>query len=378
MHNALINKYLSNKQKVLCEYASVLYKIYGPDADSLWQQEFEFQSIIKNVVKTYVEKYYLRSKDELEELNTSGYAANDFKLALALAVIADAYGDKYDNLKISKKKGLYNLTIIVYIITNIDRDVTFMDAELSSNSIMQKLSEYFKSINQEKLVTKNPFVMNNLANRIKDNKRLEKKFFGSLDNKESFNTFAKYDKDSYFVKYNFDSNLFDKYRDIDVRRVYEKYDVDEDYFDVSYELASVTILKQFVLGHKVYDLILPVTSSYLENNQNIKLINDLFGNPFIKNKIKFSIYYSDYDKKRDKFNILREDGYKLGLFMDREQMILDYSNIKLDLEIYAKDKFIENNPKFKDFVINKDIAFHIVNRNIYKSENDLLIKCKED
>jgi hypothetical protein len=33
-------------------------------------------------------------------------------------------------------------------------------------------------------------------------------------------------------------------------------------------------------------------------------------------------------------------GFASVLFMDKDQMILDYSNIKLDLVIYAKDKFI--------------------------------------
>ena len=60
-------------------------------------------------------------------------------------------------------------------------------------------------------------------------------------------------------------------------------------------------------------------------------------------------------------------------------MILDYSNIKLDLVIYAKDKFLENNPKFSEFTGKENIPYYVVNKNEYISEQELLERyLKED
>ena len=125
-------------------------------------------------------------------------------------------------------------------------------------------------------------------------------------------------------------------------------------------------------------MILPITARYLKDEKHIKIIEDNFNQEYIKDRVKFSILYSEYNKNRDVFNILRDMGFKLVLYMDKDEMILDYSNIKLDLSVYAKDKFIENNPKFLNFANQKNIECMVVNKNTYISEYELLKKCEEE
>lgn len=378
MQNTLIEKYLEFKRKSLISYSTAFYKLYPTSEDTIWKSEKEYESIIESIVDTYLEKYYFREKKELEQLNKNNYNDEEFKLALALAIIADTYKEKYEKLKSNYKKGLYNLTVIVYIIINIDKDINILTESISLSSILDIIREYFKHINQEMIMDKNPFIMDILGNKVKDNTRLLKKFFSALESKEAYNLFAKYDDEYYFAKFAYDNALLDKYKEIDVEKVYSKYKLEEEFYEVSYELASITILKEYSLHNKVHGLILPITTNYLKDEKNINFINKTFQNPYIKGKVMFSVLYSEYNKNREIFNILRDMKYKLVLYMDKDEMILDYSNIKLDLKIYAKQKFIDNNPKFIDFTEKSNIECKIVNKNNYLTELELLKNCEEE
>lgn len=378
MQNTLIEKYLDFKRKSLISYSSVFYKLYPSQEESIWKSEKEFDEIMSSIIDTYLEKYYFREKKELQELNKNNYTKEEFKLAIALAIIADTYKNKYEELKQKYKKGLYNLTVIVYIITNIDKDINILMDSVTLTPILEILRNYFKYINQEMIMDKNPFIIDILGNKIKDSTRLLKKFFNTIDSKEAYNLFAKYDDDFYFAKFIFDNSLLDKYKEIDVEKVYSKYKLEEEYFEISYELASLTILKEYSFNGPVKGLILPITANYLKDEKNINFISKTFSNPFIKNKIKFSVVYSEYQKNRDIFNTLRDMKFKLVLYMDKDEMILDYSNIKIDLSIYAKKKFIENNPKFLDFTNKADIECKVVDKNAYLTELELLKSCEEE
>lgn len=378
MQNILIEKYLDFKRKSLISYSSVFYKLYPSQEESIWKSEKEFDEIMSSIIDTYLEKYYFREKKELQELNKNNYTKEEFKLAIALAIIADTYKNKYEELKQKYKKGLYNLTVIVYIITNIDKDINILMDSVTLTPILEALRNYFKYINQEMIMDKNPFIIDILGNKIKDNTRLLKKFFSTIDSKEAYNLFTKYDEDFYFTKFIFDNGLLDKYKEVDVEKVYSKYKLEEEYYEISYELASLTILKEYSLNGAVKGLILPISANYLKDEKNINFISKNFSNPFIKNKIKFSVIYSEYQKNRDIFNTLRDMKFKLVLYMDKDEMILDYSNIKIDLSIYAKKKFIENNPKFLDFTNKADIECKVVDKNTYLTELELLKSCEEE
>jgi hypothetical protein len=380
VQDSLIEKYLEKKHNELMQYALVLYKLYPIDEFSIWKSDDAYNAILNNIIDIYIKKYYLRSFKELNALNNNNYTEDQFKLAISLAIIADAYNEKYNEIKEKYKKGLYDLTIIVYLITNIDKEINFLQKEdLSTNNIVNKIQKFFAIIDQDKIVTKNPFIINNLANKIKDNVNLERKFFEHLENKDSYNLFAKYDDNSYFVNYRFNNELLDKYKEVDVERVYEKYNIANDYLQISYELTSITLLKFYITGREIPTLLLPINYEYIKNPKNLDLIKKIFNNVFIRSKIRFSIFYSDYEKNYEKFNVLKEMGFASVLFMDKDQMILDYSNIKLDLVIYAKDKFLENNPKFTEFTNHENIPYYVVNKNEYITEQELLEKyLKED
>ena len=330
MQNILLKKFIDFKKKSFKTYSTVFYKLYPASEDTLWKNEEAFNQILSSVFDVYFQKYYFKEQKELESLKNAEYNEDEFKLALALAIIADTYGNKYLEIKEKHKKGLYDLTSIIYIIINVDRSINVLSESVTLNNIMEEIRNHFKYINQESIMDKNPFIIDILGNKIKDSVRLIRKFFGTMESKESYNQFAKYDEDSYFVKFEFDNDLLDKYKVVDVERTYEKYHFDEEFQEISYELAFITILKEFTLGKRVFSLILPITARYLKDEKHIKIIEDNFNQEYIKDRVKFSILYSEYNKNRDVFNILRDMGFKLVLYMDKDEMILDYSNIKLE------------------------------------------------
>lgn len=377
MQNILLKKYIDFKKKSFMSYSTAFYKLYPASAETMWKNETDYEKILESVFNTYLDKYYFKAQSELEQLNKEEYENDEFKLAVVLAIIADTYKGRYNELKTKYKKGLYDLTSIIYIIINVDREINVLSDSITLNVIMDKIREYFKYMNQENIMDKNPFIIDILGNKIKDNARLIRKFFNALESKEAYNMFTQYDDVSYFAKFEFNNDLLDKYKVVDVDRVYEKYKFAEEFNEVSYELAFLTILKQFSIGKKVFNIIIPITANYLKDEKHIELIEADFNQMFIKDRIKFSVLYSEYNKNREVFNVLRDMGFKLVLYMDKDEMILDYSNIKLDLSVYAKDKFIENNPKFLSFANQKDIECMVVSKNTYITEYELLRKCEE-
>ena len=340
MQNDLIEKYLNNKHKALLSYASVLYRVYPSVGDSLWKSEEEYHGIISNVLNTYMKKYYLRDADELNSFNQNGYSEGEFKLAYILAIVADTFKDEYENLKTEYKRGLYILTVILYIIINVDKDINIYTETVTTNAILTKLESYFRTIYQEKIYENYPFLLENLANRVKDNLKIEKKFFS--------------------------------YKETDVNSVYKKFNIDNIYAGISYELVSVTILKEFLSGENVHTFLLPIKSKFLKEEDNIILLSRVFNNYFIRNKVKFCVFYSDYVKNQFIFNLLLNMKFNVVIFMDDDEVVFDFAKSKLTFDIFASNKFVDNNPKFMEYVDNNNLNFTIISRNAFVLEDKLI------
>lgn len=370
MQSEIIDYYLNYKKSTLIEYAKTFYKVYQVNDKSIWHNEEEYKNLLLKIVNTYVNKYYLRSKEDLTILNINNYSLKEFRLALSLAIIADALDKDYQKYKENNQESIYDLTIIVYLITNIDKIITIRNNNLKT--ITNELQSLLNDANQSALIKKNPFLINMLAHKIKDSEEKEQKFFDSMLDDESYNEFSKYDDHSYYVSYIYNLRDLNDYSGEDIKKVYQKYHFKESYLPISYFLSSVTILKLFVQGGTVPFFLLPINAKFLNNPKNIEDIKSIFKNVFIKDNIKFSIFYSDYKNNYEKFNILRNMGFKLVLYMDETEQILDYSNIKIDLIIYATSKFLENNDKFEKFVNHENIEYHLVDTSSYINENTLL------
>ncbi len=373
VRNELIEKYLDNKHNTLCSYAETLFKVYEIQDEKLWNTEEEFRKLIRLILKIYIVKYYLRDKKELNSLNVNNLEEKDFKMTLSLSVVADYFGSKYEEVKNNYKKSIYNLTLIVYIVTNTDKEISFYGNKgVTIKNIIEKINELFKDVLKDVDIKKNPFVLEMLANKIRDAERKEIRFFESLKDTESFITFSKYSNNHYFADYNYNLKKLDNYSEVDIRHIYQKFKYKEVFMPIVYDLVCISILKAFSNNCYVPIIMVPITSKYLSNNTNINTINNIFSNIYIKKHINLSVHYSDYKKNVSKFETLKDLGFKLALFIDENEIITDYSNIKFDYKFYVKEKFIENNPKFLTFIEQGNVKYSIIQKINYMSEDEFI------
>lgn len=376
MQNELVDKYLNSKHKILLSYSSTLYKVYEIEDEKLWNNENEFKDLMDKILRVYINKYYLRDKEDFSKLNIRNLPEKDFKMTLSLAVIADYYKDKYQEIKSTYKKSIYNLTIVLYIITNADKEISFYNRyNVTTKNILGLLNKLFGNVLGDAEIQKNPFVLEMLANKIKEAEKMELRFFESLKDNESYINFIEYEKDVYFVDYNYDLNSLLKYNSEDIKYVYDKYKFKDQFLNIIYDLTAITNLKCFSNNCVVPKFLLPISSNYLKNKNNINYLSKVYSNPYIKDRIYFSTHFSDYKKNYDEYLKLDELGYQLVLFMDKTDIIVDYSNLKFDFKFYVTKDFLEGNPKFMDFANKGNIDFDIIDNVKTYNEDELINIC---
>lgn len=381
MQNEIIHTYLKFKKKSLLSYADTLSKVFVVKDENLWKDDNEFNQIIGGILDIYINKYYFRSKKELALMNTNNMKDKEFKLTLSLAMISDYYKDDYKNLKNKYKKSIYNLTLIVYIITNIDKEITFYkDNSVTIKNIVKKINKMYGDIFKNLDLSENTFLADILANKIKDVERKELRFFELLKGNDYYNEFIEYDKDIYFVHFSYELNKLETFKTIDTDYVYEKFKFEDKYLPISYELALITLLKSFVNDTVIPTLLLPVTSKYLSKKKNIEFIKKLFSNPYLKEYVQFSITYDDYKDNYKIFDVLSDLKFDIVLFLGDKEVILNYSRIKFDYILYVTEEFVLNNPRFNNFIETGNVKYKVIDKvNKYILEDNLInINIKEE
>lgn len=381
MQNEIIHTYLKFKKKSLLSYADTLSKVFVVKEENLWKDDNEFNQIISGILDIYINKYYFRSKKELALMNTNNMKDKEFKLTLSLAMISDYYKADYKNLKDKYKKSIYNLTLIVYIITNIDKEITFYkDNSVTIKNIVKKINKMYGDIFKNLDLSENTFLADILANKIKDVERKELRFFELLKGNDYYNEFIEYDKDTYFVHFSYELNKLETFKTIDTDYVYEKFKFEDKYLPISYELALITLLKSFVNDTVIPTLLLPVTSKYLSKKKNIEFIKKLFSNPYLKEYVQFSITYDDYKDNYKIFDVLSDLKFDIVLFLGDKEVILNYSRIKFDYILYVTEEFVLNNPRFNNFIETGNVKYKVIDKvNKYILEDNLInINIKEE
>lgn len=369
MGNDIINKYLKNKQKTLLSYAVVLYKVYEVDEVKLWKSEEEFEKIFSLLLKIYLYKYYMIDPVKLKQMNVKNMEENEFKLTLSLAVIMDYYKEDYEKLNKNYKKSLYNLTVMLYIVTNIDKKISFYKEDvINTKEIVEKLNDMFKDVLKDINTKKNPFFLEILANKIKEFEKKEIRFFESLKDSESYILFKKYDINVFYVDYFFELQSLMNYDSQRVINIYREDKFKEQYLPLIYDLTSITILKLYSNDCQIPRFIVPVTTNFIKTNNSRKLITKLFSQRYINNNIILCAYNSDYLKNRSVYNFLDNLGIELSLYIDNSEIIIDYKKLSKDIKYYIRKEFIELNPQFEEYAKDKDIQYKILEEEIFNED----------
>lgn len=376
MENGLIEKYLLNKEKTLLSYATVLHNAYDMNDEGLWSNEEEFAQLMQKIIRVYMIKYYLRDNKDINSFNTNNLEEKEFKMTMALSVISDYFNDKYDEYKNKYKKSIYNLALILYIITTADKKISFYNKyNITVYNILSLLEKLFKDVMDDIDIEKNPYLMESLANKIADAEKKELRFFESLKDNESYISFLEYDKSHFYVNYNYDLYSLMKHDNNQVKYVYQKYHFKERYMNIMYELTAITILKCFSNDCNVPKMLVPISSKYLKAKNNLNNVKRIFSNPYIKSRVYFSVYYSDFKSSFSEYLKIRNLGFEIVLFLDESEIIVDYGNLKYDFQFYVTKGFIEHNPKFLKFAQTGKVKYKIIENTKNINEDELIESC---
>lgn len=361
MQNNLIEKFLTNKEKILVSYAMSLHKAFKIDGEDLWNTEEEFKKLMSGIIKIYINKYYLMDYEELNKLNTNNLKEEDFKLTISLAIIVDYYQKGYEEIKEKYKESIYSLTLILYVITNADKKISFYNKyDITNKNIMTLLNKLFGEVIGADKLEKDPFIMNSLASKIKDAELQEIRFFESLKDSESFITFKKYSEDNYYVKYNYELNSLMKYNNKHINNTFKLYKYKEKYMSVIYDLTAIMILKCYSNNCKVPTFIVPISAEYLCIKSNETKLRKIFSNPNIQSKVKFSSKYNDYKLNYNYYKKLKDLGFTYVQFLNDSDLTLDYKQIKKDTEFYVTQGFFDLHAKFEEHTEKNNVRYSIV------------------
>lgn len=361
MQNNLIEKFLTNKEKILVSYAMSLHKAFKIDGEDLWNTEEEFKKLMSGIIKIYINKYYLMDYEELNKLNTNNLKEEDLKLTISLAIIVDYYQKGYEEIKEKYKESIYSLTLILYVITNADKKISFYNKyDITNKNIMTLLNKLFGEVIGADKLEKDPFIMNSLASKIKDAELQEIRFFESLKDSESFITFKKYSEDNYYVKYNYELNSLMKYNNKHINNTFKLYKYKEKYMSVIYDLTAIMILKCYSNNCKVPTFIVPISAEYLCIKSNETKLRKIFSNPNIQSKVKFSSKYNDYKLNYNYYKKLKDLGFTYVQFLNDSDLTLDYKQIKKDTEFYVTQGFFDLHAKFEEHTEKNNVRYSIV------------------
>lgn len=351
MYNEIVVSFLSNKHKTLVSYARTLYGVLDVVGTSLWLNEDEYLTIVSNILKMYVDKYYLRDDDALSLLNGGNRPDNKFRKEMSQALILDYYGSDYDSVSIDFGESINELRLIVYLVISIDKDITFYDKnKVSLINIERSLVKLFIDYLDDKRVNRYPFLFEVLSNKINDSERKEIRFFESLKLDSDSLLFKKLGDDYYTVKYNL-CILDEDEESID--GIINNGKIDKSIFSLLNQLVTLTLLKGFSNNCLVPTLLVELKSIYLYDRNLFTELLNLYSNNYIRDKVLFVINYNDYVSNKKAFGTAEE--YGLNFIIRLESGFLNYDTLIDKYPYLITDDLEDDLIEFElDYIIDED------------------------
>lgn len=361
MMGDLITKYLDNKCKTLYSYASSLIKLYEIDDENLWGNEDELFTVVNGILELYMSNFYLTSELSLEEITNKNLSIEDYKMATSLALVSKYYGKKYKTIKEEYKNSIYNLTLMIYIIINIDKEITFYGkSNVTTKMIVLELIKLFGDAFETLKIDQNPFLVEILANKIRDAERKEIRFFDSLNASECYNVFSKCYNNEYLVDYKIDIDELKSYNSLNVDYVINNCGYKDDYKIISIDYLALTILKCYANKCILPNFLVKIDYNVLTNAKYFKSVTSAFENKRIKEKLFLALSYKDYKKNYSKIQNLKSEGFNFVVILDDSVRVRDFSNLKNDTCYYFNEDMLEKNPEFLSFASRKKIECRVL------------------
>lgn len=311
----IIDKYFNKKKKEIYDYSRIIDSLLEYNKEQIWSNDSEFNELIKLSINKYVDEYFFKSMDSFEDyadyLGALIKCDDRFKTILVCTIDSIPEEKRIGNYKVSA----YILSLIIYTSVAINRfTYPYGKYKINVTNVYKIMDMMFRNIDfinyKDNIKIKRELVLT-----LKKNAVNEKKFFealNSLNTDTSKNMYQVVSLDNVYFKvdYKYKIDEFNKYRTKDVRKYFKR--IEDDLNALSYELATLTVLKANMLNKDI-NLLFPASLDFYRKEIEINKLAKVTSNECIKNKIKLLIDYDDYYKNKEVIRFLINAGFGLAL-----------------------------------------------------------------
>lgn len=382
----VVDKYLLRKKNDFVNYTKKIIEIVKIPNNKLYNGKQELIQLIKGIVDLYVDKFYYDDDQKFDLVNKYFNFKNDINIKLKvilLAVITYLEKNGKGDSIVGNEGSVLTLTIIIFVAYDFDLlSNPYCDDTISFNGIKKNMIAKINSVsfiaynkNCDKQVEK-------IVDMIKNNRKTAKKFFAyldSLDKSDSYNTFIDLSGDNkyYQVNYHWHIESISNERPADVTKIYDKMALYEKFIYLSYELASITVLKSFLLNKRV-ELVIPISYAFFKKKSNVNKLSKMLNNLEMKKKLKLFVKFSDFSNNLEPFENLVNNNFKILVDNDFEGETNNYNMFQDRQHIYTSQEFLDINVKYKEIWESKEKIFIIKNIGEEIDEDKLLGFNKEE
>lgn len=360
MNTNMFETYYNYKKKTLFEYSLLLSKILDISKNKMWHSNRIKEDSLKKIIDIYFDKYEINHNNDSNLVRCFINNKDIFKYKIDREIIAviDYFTVNTRAFEIKAyEKEIILVGIILNIANNLDiSTVPFKENKNNYKTILINYIEKFNKIDFINIIDDGKRNINVLLELIKTNVRKERKLFESLTSNISFNRYIDISKGNYLAQYNYSVPMINKYDKAAINYVYNKDNINDDFALISYDLISVTLMKTFSVRDTKETYYLPLKREFFKTDKNVRGLNTLFKNNYLKRHIKILINYNDFDENLLKiFNKYKY--YDYYIYCSAYTDIKDNKLIeKVNNYIFNNDFINQNKNKLKLF-INKNIIY---------------------
>ncbi len=365
MQKELIIKFLNFKQRSLLAYADILSQNYFENNSKLWTTPQELYNLLNSLFKIYISNYYFQTIDNKDR--------KDIEMSQALNTLKEHYQDSFDKIKAENQKTIYILITIIYVVNRIDKEISYYkhDSTLTSN-IIDKLKDLLKDELTDLNINGNHFILNLLANKIKDNERKERQFFEKVFNKEIFINFHPIENKTYLINIDYDIPTLGSYNDVIINKVYGLYNIESKLMKLAIDFICVAFIKMYANDITIPKLIVEVPASFLESDKDSTGFYELLELDFINKHLTLAIKSSNYQKYANRVSELTNHGIAI--------LIDSYNGeiFKKEESIYIHEKLNNENPEIYKELDKNNYKVNIIKKEKLKKLDDIIYENIEE
>lgn len=344
----VIEKYLSKKEEYVVSYSKILSDFITINQIKLYKGKIELNRVLTSVTKSYLEKYYFEKDDTYILIGDYfNFNIKENKELNRIIFLIDKY---FKDQKINTneyKEDIFYLSTLISLGIKISESFNTSVDNRKYRTVTKEIIETIKSQNIIKFKKNKKLKLKELIEKIKNNNIDEEKFFNYFNLTEIKNKFKKVRNldNAYYVKYDYliESKRF---KPEYVEKIFKREKINDLFLMISYEILTTTILKMIDLKNTNIKFIIPVSHTMCNNEQDIKKMNKIFSNTYLKNMILFIIDESIIQTDPKALYRLKSNDYKLCVMAGSNNLeIKELTIIHENLRIYedASGYIDENN-----------------------------------